>query len=227
MPNESHPSFTTTAEAYAHDLYRHSIDEYELDAFLEETELYDSGKKEWLTPTSPTSTGDLLGSVFQMLSSIVRRFVKPTEPGVERETLNTQDIPTCQGTNDSGYRACPLVVVRATGPSFQIRKTRKPVAGGQEGAVSLGFGGMATYFVVRSESELGSEKEILDEMKSYTRCVAWSTPPTSYLTEGVQSSSEISAQPILCTFNGDYREACSPLPFRSLWVPALSTHRHS
>lgn len=169
--DEPLPSFTTTSETYAHDLYRHSVEPQEIESFLEESSCYDSVEKKWTIPGTPTKTEDLLSSVFNMLSSIVQRFAKPSQPGVEREVVNTENIPACQGTNEKGYRICPVIVVRAAGPSFEISKPRKPTTDSQEPAKSIGFGGMATYFSVKLDSELGSEKEDLDEMGSYARCV--------------------------------------------------------
>lgn len=228
-PGEPLPSFTVTTEAYAHDLCREAIKEKEIDTFLQETGSYDCTEKKWSTPGAPTKTEDLVGSVFRLLSSIVRRFVKPAAPGVEREVINTQDVPACRGTNEKGYRVCPVVVVRAAGPSFETPPPRKPAADSQEPpkpSKFIGFGGIATYIVIKVESELGDEKGTLDEMKSYARCVPVSAQTAAQLTEIMQPNPVLPAQPILCPLIGRHREALSPCPFRPLWVPDLPTHRH-
>ncbi|KAJ3533032.1 hypothetical protein NMY22_g7501 [Coprinellus aureogranulatus] len=164
-----YPRFTTTSSDYVHSLYQETAGEGETEEVLKEMGTYDTTETRWSIPTAPAKTEELVNAVFKVLSSIVRRFVKPATPGVEREVVNTQDVPTCQGKNGKGYRTCPLIMVRAAGPSFEAPKPRRLEEASQEQSTSIGFGGMATYFSVKLESELGSEKEELEEMECYAR----------------------------------------------------------
>lgn len=168
------PNFTTTNETYAHHLYGHIVSAQGLHEFLEESGFYDFSKRKWSIPDAPAKTEDLLGPLVKILSSIVGRFVQPSNPGIEREVVNTHGIPACQGRNEKGYRICPLVVVRAAGPSFEVPIPRKATATTHVPSKRIGFGGMATYFAVKLDSELGREDEDLDEMESYARCVSLS-----------------------------------------------------
>ncbi|KAJ3522456.1 hypothetical protein NMY22_g11880 [Coprinellus aureogranulatus] len=163
------PRFTTTSSDYVHSLYRETAEEEEIGGFLKESDTYDTVETRWSIPAAPTKTEELVNAVFKVLSSVVRRFVKPARLGVEREVVNTQDIPTCQGKNDRGYRLCPVVVVRAAGPSFEAPNPRRTEEASQEQSTLIGFGRMATYFSVKLEPELGSEKEELEEMEYYAR----------------------------------------------------------
>jgi hypothetical protein len=64
---------------------------------------------------------------------------------------------------------CPVLVVRAAGPSFEIPKS---LVSASQVSTRLGFSNMASYFSVKMESEIGSTKESVEEMSSYARCVS-------------------------------------------------------
>lgn len=165
-------SFTTTTNTYADNLYRDAVEDSDLDAFLEETARYDSENKAWLIPEPSTTAEDLLGPMFDILSSIVRQFVKPTQSSVKREVISTHDIPACEEKNEDGYRAYPSLFVQAAGPSFEVPKPLDSSLTAAPPLAGLGFTNMATYFSVKRDSELGSAREIANEMASYAGCVS-------------------------------------------------------
>ena len=169
VPGGSPGGTTTTTEAYAHGLYRGLVEDTDIETFLWETDAYDSAQATWSIPLVPKTTEGLIGAMYGALQSIVGRFVRSFQPGIEREVCDTQDLPTCQGSNADGYRVCPALFVRAAGPSFEIPE---PLASEGEMSSTLGFSNMATYFSVKMESELGSKEECVEEMSSYARCVS-------------------------------------------------------
>ena len=162
------PTFTATSDTYAHELYRDVVDDSEIQDFLEETNTYNSSQKKWSTPEAPTKADGLIHSVYSILSSIVQCFVKITERGVERVLDNTYGIPECEAINEKGYRVCPLLVIQATGPSFQI-----PKASATNSAPSRWVepSQMTTFISVKLESDAGSVEELVDEMTTYARYV--------------------------------------------------------
>jgi hypothetical protein len=100
--------------------------------------------------------------------------------------VNTFYAPRCSGTDSRGYRACPTLLVRAAGPSFALPPPLDPQG---PSPFDLGFSNMATYFSIKPESEVPSEKEIVDEMESYARwVVAFRRLPTPVLTSRPQSN---------------------------------------
>jgi hypothetical protein len=163
------PSFTTTSDAYPHELFKDVIDPHEVETFLHGADCYSVPQGRWTTPNTSSVPEVLVNSIFNIIRSIVGRFANSKEPGVEREVVNTFYAPGCSGTNAWGYRASPTLLVRATGPSFE----RPPPSNPQEPSpYELGFSNMSTYFSIKPESESPPDKEIVDEMESYARCVS-------------------------------------------------------
>lgn len=159
-------SFTTTTSSYVEELYSDVALDTEMDTYLEETDCYNASDKTWIIPPAAAAEG-LSDCMFNILSSILKRFVKPTQPSVKRELLNTHNVSACNEEAEDGYRAYPTLCIQASGPSFE-----KPgpldfslSAGLPSG--ELGFTDMATFFSVKRDSELGTAKEYVNEMASY------------------------------------------------------------
>ena len=162
------PSYTTTSDAYAHELYQDVGQPQEVEPFLHGAECYSVPQGRWATPSASTTPETLVNSIFNIIRSIVGRFTGSKEPGVEREVLNTFSSPKCSGIDSRGYRAYPTLLVCAAGPSFEVPPSLDPL---DPSPYDLGFSNIATYFSVQPESETRSEEEIVDEMESYARCV--------------------------------------------------------
>ena len=168
-PDGGFPAFTTTSDTYADELYCDVAGGSEIQDFLEETDIYDTIQKKWSIPEAPTNLESLVHSVYSALSSIVQCFVKITEAGVERALDNTFGIPEFEATNPKGYRVCPMLVVQATGPSFQIPRTPATDSGVPSRWVE--YSQMATFVSVKLDAEVGSAEELVDEMTTYARYV--------------------------------------------------------
>ncbi|TEB37855.1 hypothetical protein FA13DRAFT_1656842 [Coprinellus micaceus] len=167
------PSYTTTSDAYAHELYQDVVEPREVEAFLHGVDYYSVPQGRWTTPNASTRPETLVNSIFNIIRSIVGRFANPKDSGVEREVVNTFYAPKCSGTDSRGYRACPTLLVRAAGPSFEFPPPLNPQEPSPD---DLGFSNMATYFYIKPELETPSEKEIVDEMESYARQIFCNQP---------------------------------------------------
>jgi hypothetical protein len=177
------PSFTTTSDAYAHELHQDVVEPHEVETFLRGVDCYSVPQGRWTTPNASTTPETLVNSIFNIIRSIVGRFAYPKYSGVEREVVNTFYAPRCSGTDSRGYRACPTLLVRAAGPSFELPPPLNPQEPSPD---DLGFSNMATYFSIKPESETLSDKEIVDEMESYARCVsAFGQPSAPGLTSSL------------------------------------------
>ncbi|TEB25623.1 hypothetical protein FA13DRAFT_1796322 [Coprinellus micaceus] len=137
----------------------------------------------------PTSIEDLLGSIFTILSSIVRRFARPAQPGVSRAVINTYGIPNTNEKDEDGFRICPDIVVQAAGPSFTIPVQADSKRTGVRPSLNFGFSNRASHVSVRLESEVGAEKEIIDEHESYARIIFAKQPNRLYVRSLVVSES--------------------------------------
>ncbi|KAJ3540250.1 hypothetical protein NMY22_g4372 [Coprinellus aureogranulatus] len=166
------PVFSVTSGTYAHGLYSDVIEERDIDAFLSNSDVYLSMDTRWDLPESPSSADDVLRAAFPLLSSIVQEFAKASSPGIARKLVNTRDVPQCNVENSQGYRISPVLLVYATGPSFEAPRSRDSSTGRsglRTKPSTIGFSNMATYFSVKLDSELGSDKDILEEMASYAK----------------------------------------------------------
>ncbi|TEB21857.1 hypothetical protein FA13DRAFT_1819279 [Coprinellus micaceus] len=159
-------NYTTTSDAYTHELYQDVAQPQEVEAFLHGVDCYSVPQGRWTTPNASTTPDTLVNSIFNIIRSIVGRFANLKESGVQREVVNTFYAPKCSGIDSRGYRACPTLLVRAAGPSFEHPP---PVNPQEPSPYDIGFSNMATYFSIKPESETPSEKEIVNEMKSYAR----------------------------------------------------------
>ncbi|TEB19358.1 hypothetical protein FA13DRAFT_1697927 [Coprinellus micaceus] len=173
--------FTRTSEAYAQELYSEVLDNEEIDAFLDEPTANGSRRKNWTAPHAPAPAEDLVRSLYKMLSSIVKRFAFSPKPGVQRKVVDTRKFEGSDEVNAEGYRNCPILVVRAAGPSFQFPASPERGAPSMERTETLGFTNMATYFSVKLDGVVGSEDEIMDEMENYARQVFRDQPNRIYV----------------------------------------------
>ena len=165
-----YPRYTTTNETYAHGLYHEILAEDEVQAFLEEMgSSYSNEKKRWAIPESPPNRECLVDALYSVLRSIFERFVKPSEPEVERHIFNIQDYPQFEKKDKNGYAICPVLVVPAVGPSFDLPPALHSVPSAQLAVVNLGYSCMATYFTVKLDSNQGTVEEQVDEMETYAR----------------------------------------------------------
>ncbi|TEB25618.1 hypothetical protein FA13DRAFT_1692942 [Coprinellus micaceus] len=169
----SRPKFTTTSDAYAHNLYLDAVQNEDIYTFLRGDESYDSTQKRWSFPSVPETTEHLIGAVCNVLRGILGRFVKSQDPTVKREVCSTVGNPACEGRNEGGYRVCPVLLIRAEGPSFEIPESLISVAAASS---SLGFSNMATYISVKLDSNVGTEEENVEEMTSYAKRVFHEQP---------------------------------------------------
>ncbi|KAJ3515433.1 hypothetical protein NMY22_g14456 [Coprinellus aureogranulatus] len=168
--NEEQARFTTTSATYADGIYPGSVRDEDIKSFLEESGHYDFSKGRWLTSEGSAGVDDLIDTLATILSSIVQRFVVADEPGVEREVVNTRAMPDCEALNEQGYRICPVLVVRAGGPSFEIPKSlQASITSEAPSFTPIGFSGMATFMTVKVDA--GKAEDYLDEMAPYARRV--------------------------------------------------------
>jgi hypothetical protein len=164
-----YPSYTTTSDTYAHDLYHDIIGDDEVESFLGDTGTYDPKQKRWSIPETLTNRGTLVDALYAILLSVVQRFVKPSEPGVERHVINTYGHPECEQKVAHGYAACPVLVVPATGPSFDLPQGLRSTPSSELGEVNVGYPCMATYSTVKLNSIAGSTDEQVHEMEAYAK----------------------------------------------------------
>lgn len=169
--DEPYPRFTTTSEGYADALYHDAAQEDEIGTFLKDYEGYDSAQKRWTIPEAPSKRGDLIDALHAILSSIMGRFVKGTEPGVEREIVNTLRMLGFDVKNDKGYRKWPVLLVRAAGPSFEIPHPRESASTSKGASRLVAFSCTATFFSVCLDSDAGRAEDQLDEIASHVRYV--------------------------------------------------------
>ena len=226
------PSYTTTSDAYIHELYQDVVQPHKSETFLHGTDCYSVPQGRWATPSASTTRETLVNSIFNIIRSIVGHFTGSQVPGAEREVVNAFYAPRCSATDSRGYRACPSLLVRAAGPSFEVPP---PLNALEPSPFDLGFSSMATYFSVKPESETPSEKEIVDEMESYARCVsAFRHLPTPVLTLSLLVKSSASSRTeftsahspspriTLGSSTSTELDVRSPLPSTFTSTPALS-----
>ena len=163
------PPFTTTSDTYVHRLYSDAFEDHDVDSFLEETCVYSSSTSEWTLPMAPTTAESLVDSFCNIIASIVQRFVKPAEVGVERAAKNTQGTPEYGSIDEKGRPSYPPIVVHATGPSFPNPERVESRSSASQPLV--GYSQIATFFSVRLESEVVSDEREVDEMETYARYV--------------------------------------------------------
>ncbi|KAJ3514854.1 hypothetical protein NMY22_g14611 [Coprinellus aureogranulatus] len=149
------PNFTTTNDAYAHNLYRDAAQDEEIETFLKESDLYDSKQRVWSLATGADKT-DLLGSVFQVVSSIVDRFLKPVESTVKRIVLNSSSRTV-------------------------ISTTRTKDTAPEDEPTPLRYSNIASYLSVKHDSGIGSAKETVDEMEVHARRIFQEQPNRFYI----------------------------------------------
>ncbi|KAJ3539452.1 hypothetical protein NMY22_g4727 [Coprinellus aureogranulatus] len=174
--NPSYPNFTTTTELYAHGLYLDVARDEEIESFLSENALYDGKRRRWSTLDTTSTTESLVDSLFEILSSTVKRFAKSHEPGVERKLVNTLLIPDCAAADEKGYQKWPFLVLHAAGPSFELPDRPEPASPSDEELQSVGFSCMATFFHVKQGSEVGTTEKELDEMEKHVRQILLQQP---------------------------------------------------
>ncbi|KAJ3499925.1 hypothetical protein NMY22_g19439 [Coprinellus aureogranulatus] len=174
--NPSYPSFTTTTEAYAHELYLDAAQDKEIEGFLSRNKLYDGKRRRWSTLHKAKTTESIVDSLFEILSSIVKRFVKSPEPGVEREIVNTFRVPDCGVANEKGYRKWPFLALHGAGPSFELPDRPGPVSAADAAFRKVEFTCMATFFHVRRDSEVGAPENQLDEISTHVRRILRDQP---------------------------------------------------
>ena len=114
-----HPKFTTTSDGYAHEIYRDVLQEGVIEDFLRKNDAFDSEEKGWAFPQPLPATENVVGTVCRIARSIIKRFVTPTKPGVQRTVVNMVKARGNEAMGEDGYRPCPAVVVQASGPSFE------------------------------------------------------------------------------------------------------------
>ena len=162
-----YPSYTTASDTYVYGLYHETLDDNEVESFLEGTGCYDIEQKRWSIPENPLNRGTLVDALYSIWLSVVQRFLKPTEPEVERHVINTYGHPECEQKVEHGYAACPVLVVPATGPSFDLLPGQRSTPD----KVNVGYPCMATYCTVKLNSTLGSTDEQVHEMEAYAQYV--------------------------------------------------------
>ncbi|KAJ3504903.1 hypothetical protein NMY22_g17766 [Coprinellus aureogranulatus] len=172
------PNFTTTNDAYAHNLYRDAAQDEEIETFLKESDLYDSKQRVWSLATGADKT-DLLGSVFQVVSSIVDRFLKPVESTVKRIVLNSSQTPESLRKDSVSPPHFPSIVVQAVGPSFQPSRTKDTAP--EDEPTPLRYSNIASYLSVKHDSGIGSAKETVDEMEVHARRIFQEQPNRFYI----------------------------------------------
>jgi hypothetical protein len=161
--------FTTTNDAYAHNIYRGVLQDGDINRFLEETDSYDLPENKWSIPDFPTSTGELLGSVYKVVSSVIRGFVRPEEHGVKRHIINTRDSHPVKVDIHAERHKIPSILIQAAGPSFETPSDPQSTLASTESHGSVGYSNVASFAVVKLESELGTAADNLEEAESYAR----------------------------------------------------------
>ncbi|KAJ3502214.1 hypothetical protein NMY22_g18664 [Coprinellus aureogranulatus] len=156
---DHHSCFSTTSDAYAHDVYRSLLDDLEVRDFLESSSDYNSENEKWDIPQHAT-TQDLVDSVCKVVRSIMEQFVKPVRPEVKRTIVNMYQARGNDVKNEEGYYPCPALVVQATGPSFE------------EPTPTL---------AVKRDEELGSAKEDVKETEAYAKVIFALQPNRIYV----------------------------------------------
>lgn len=227
IQGDARPSFTTTSEAYARNLYHGVAESEDIDAFLEEETAYDVNQKSWSSLSAVARKDDLLNCVFKIVSSIVRRFVKPTEPAVKRDVVSCGQLSVCEDKKaEKASQDFPSIAVQAAGPSFEIPSMRDSKPPSKDFPATLGYSNMAFYIAVKLQSELGTVKENVDEMEAYARYVAAFSGLRKPTNCPLQTHIRRPAQPILRQMSCPDGKSCPPHPFRPRWISSLSTHRH-
>ncbi|KAJ3504524.1 hypothetical protein NMY22_g17896 [Coprinellus aureogranulatus] len=156
---DHHSCFSTTSDAYAHDVYRSLLDDLEVRDFLESSSEYNSENEKWDIPQHAT-TQDLVDSVCKVVRSIMERFVKPVRPEVKRTIVNMHHARGNDVKNEEGYYPCPALVVQATGPSFEDP---------------------TPTLAVKRDEELGSAKEDVKETEAYAKVIFALQPNRIYV----------------------------------------------
>lgn len=172
---ETRPRFTTTTDAYADDIYRDAFEDDAIHEFLEDTDDFNSSRRKWTTPELPTSTENLLGAVTRVFSAIVERFAGPTVPGVERKVVSSGEMRTIDQGDDVELRNPPTLLVRAAGPSFQVPSAVESTLGTTASEGAIGYTNIASFSIVKLESEIGTALENVEEAEVHARCVAVSS----------------------------------------------------
>ena len=164
-----YPRYSITHGTYVHGLYQEVLEEQEIETYLHEAKEYGFDQKRWAIPEALTSVETLVDALFTTVSSVMERFGRAKEPGVERTLVDTRGLPECAQIDESGYKACPMLMVHATGPSFQIPKHRRDKHGAAEPELFLGYPGMATFIIATLDADAGDADEQVDEMETYAR----------------------------------------------------------
>jgi hypothetical protein len=184
-----------------------------VESFLEDADTYDIGQKRWLIPETLTKRETLVDTLYSILLLVVQRFVKPNEPGVKRHLFNIQGYPQCEQKGVNGHAICPVLIVPAMGPSFELPQALHSVPRSQLAEVNLGYSCMATYFTVKLEANMGSDEEQVHEMETYARYGQPQHTTFRRLTL-IQADSVRSTQQTLCVLNDTHRVACTASALR-------------
>ncbi|TEB28385.1 hypothetical protein FA13DRAFT_806784 [Coprinellus micaceus] len=178
---ETRPRFTTTTDAYAHDIYRDAVEDHAIHEFLNEVADFSSSQRRWSTPELATSNENLLGAVSRIFSAIVQRFAGPTVPGVERNVVSSSEIRPVDQGGDAESRNPPTLLVRAAGPSFQVPSAAESTLGTAASVGTIGYTNIASFSIVKLESEIGTALENLEEAEVHARRIFQVQPNRSYV----------------------------------------------
>ncbi|KAJ3529689.1 hypothetical protein NMY22_g8894 [Coprinellus aureogranulatus] len=173
-----HSRFSTTSDTYAHEVYQDLLDDSKIHDFLDSSGSYDSKSEKW-NLSQDTTTEGLIRSVSKVVRSIMERFVKSARPEVKRTLVNMHNAKGNEEKNEDGYKHCPTLVVRATGPSFE--DPAPAPSSSSKARCSVAFSNVASYLSVKPDSEARSEKEDAQEMETYAREIFAMQPNRIYV----------------------------------------------
>jgi hypothetical protein len=160
-----HPSMTTTTEEYAHSIYQRVAQDHDVEEFLHQTDTFDSRSRRWAISPEGTIDG-LVNSATRILRSIVERFARSRRTEATRTVTSLHAGPEPEA-HQTESAPCPVVVIRASGPSFEAPSPSTAIHG-----PSKSFSNVASCIIPRPSSEVDSVKEVVQEMEPYARCVS-------------------------------------------------------
>ncbi|TEB22085.1 hypothetical protein FA13DRAFT_1523568 [Coprinellus micaceus] len=175
------PKFTTTSEGYPHEIYRDVLEEAVIEDFLRDSDAFDHKEKMWAFPQPLAATESVVVAVCRIARSIIKRFVVPTRSGVRRTVVNMIKAGGNEAVGEYGYRPCPVVVIQASGPSFEDPPPTSQEAATTSQQRQISFSNMASYFTVKLDSEVGTPRDILEEMKPYAKKIFADQPNRLYV----------------------------------------------
>ncbi|TEB14750.1 hypothetical protein FA13DRAFT_1721436 [Coprinellus micaceus] len=166
---ETRPRFTTTTDAYAHDIYRDAVEDHAIHEFLNEVADFSSSQRRWSTPELATSNENLLGAVSRIFSAIVQRFA-----GLRYQGSN--EMSSVPAKYDRWIKeATPS---RATLLPFSAAES---TLGTAASVGTIGYTNIASFSIVKLESEIGTALENLEEAEVHARRIFQVQPNRSYV----------------------------------------------